>query len=56
MNIALGTEVDFSLGQIVLDGRGPSSPPPAKGAQHPLSFWPMCIVYCVAAVAHLSYC
>jgi len=45
----LGTVVDVSPGHIVLDG----VPAPAKGAQQPPSFRPMCIV---ATVAHLSYC
>jgi len=45
----LGTEVDLGSGHIVLDWVSV----PVKGAQHPPSFRPMCIV---ATVAHLSYC
>jgi len=48
MKTILGTEVDLGPGHIVLDGISA----PAKGAQQPPYFWPMCIV---ATVAHLSY-
>jgi len=52
IKIPLGTEVDLSLGHIVLD-EDPAPPRPAKGAQPPPSFRPMSVV---ATVAHLSYC
>jgi len=41
MKTPLGTEVDFGLGHIVLDG---DPAPPAKEAQQPPSFRPMSIV------------
>jgi len=48
MKTPLDTELDLSLGHIVLDG----FPASAKGVQHPPSFRSMSVV---ATVAHLSY-
>ena len=49
IRIPLDTDVGLGLGDIVLYG---DPAPPAKGAQHSPSFWPMSIV---ATVAHLRY-